>query len=306
MKLLDIITSPWLILPEKLVEIQEIYITHLRGEKIDIGAVEASLGRPLANEEKPYEIENGVAKISIEGVIAKRMNMFIRISGGVSSQLISRDFREALKDEEVESILLYIDSPGGDADGTQELAMEIYNARGQKPIVAFSDGMMASAAYYIGAAADKIFISGDNVQIGSIGVVARHVDVSKADEKMGVKRTDIVAGKYKRITSEIEPLTESGRKSMQEAVDHIYEVFVGDVAKFRGLSPEPVKEGKEEIIPWAEGKVFLGKKAITAGLVDGVSTMERLIGTYGTDRIKAVRMIVEDQIRKTRQANKKI
>jgi len=52
------------ILPEKLVEIQEIYITHLRGEKIDIGAIEASLGRSLSNEEKPYEIENGVAKIS--------------------------------------------------------------------------------------------------------------------------------------------------------------------------------------------------------------------------------------------------
>jgi len=303
MKLLDIITSPWLILPEKLVEIQEIYITHLRGEKIDIAAIEASMGRPLKNEEKPYEVENGVAKIFIDGVIAKRMNMFQRISGGVSSQLVARDFRQALKDDDVECIMLCIDSPGGDVDGTQELASEIYQARGQKPIITFSDGMMASAAYYIGAAADKIFISGDNVKVGSIGVVARHVDVSKADEKMGVKRTEIVAGKYKRIASELGPLTESGRQSIQDAVDHIYEVFVGDISKFRELSPEPVKDGKEQVIPWAEGKVFFGKKAIAAGLVDGVSTMERLIGIYGTDQEQAVRMAVEEQIRKTIHLN---
>lgn len=282
MKILDIVTSPWAIVPEKLVEIQEIYITHLRGEKIDIAGIEARIGKPLDNKPKGYDVENGVAVLPIEGVIAKRMNIFMRISGGTSSELVGRDIRAALADPSVNSIILYVDSPGGAVDGTQELAREIYQARGQKPIVAYTDGMMASAAYWIGAAADSIYISGNTTQLGSIGVVARHIDVSKYEEKIGLKTSEITAGKYKRIASQFEPLTESGRRTIQDQVDYIYSVFVGDIAAFRpGLDPEPVKEGRDETIPWADGRIFLGNQAIDAGLVDGVSTMTALITMLG-------------------------
>ena len=306
MKLLDIITSPWLILPEKLVEIQEIYITHLRGEKIDLNVVEAQLGRPLDNRQKPYEVENGVAIINIEGVIGKRMNAFSKISGGASTQLIGQDFRAAKADDTVKTILLYIDSPGGTADGVQELAHEIYEARGQKPIIAYTDGVMASAAYWIGSAADKIFISGETAEVGSIGVVARHIDVSEADKARGIKRTNIVAGKYKRIADDTAPLSESGRQYLQEAVDHLYSIFTNDVSKFRGLSAEPVPplagQGKEESIPWADGRLFFGKQALANGLVDGVSTMAKLITKYGSDQAEAVRAMVAERIQEVLHA----
>jgi len=301
MKVPDVLSSPWAIMPEKLVEIQEIYITHLKGEKIDIAGIEAKLGRQLDNKQKNYDIENGVGIIYVDGVIGKRMNAFSRISGGVSSQLLAMDLRDAVANPAVSSILLYIDSPGGAVDGTQELANEIYRARGQKPIIAYTDGLIASAAYWIGSAADKIYISGDTVQVGSIGVVAQHVDVSKAEERWGYKTTEITAGRYKRIASQYEPLTESGRRSIQDSVDHIYTVFVNDVARNRKLSAEPVKDGKDEYIPWADGRLFMGLQAQEMGLVDGVSTLDKLIIRYGSDRAAALRASAEEKFNALKQ-----
>jgi signal peptide peptidase SppA len=270
MKPLDILTAPWAIVPEKYNEIQEIYFTHLRGEKIDIKGIEARLGRKLENQEQGYENINGVGVVPINGVIAKKMNMFSEISGGASTQLVERDFRGAMNDTQVKAILLDIDSPGGAVDGTQDLANVIYEARGKKPICAFTDGIMASAAYWIGSAADKIFISGDTTQVGSIGVVASHVDISKAEESRGVKTTEIVAGKYKRIASRYSPLSEEGKATLQEMVDYLYRVFVEDVAKFRGTT-------EQRVLGMADGKVFIGKQALRAGLVDGVSSLSNVI-----------------------------
>ncbi len=271
MKILDVLNSPWAIIPDRLNEIQEIYFTHLRGEKIDIKLIEAQTGKKLQNEEQGYEVFGNVAVIPIEGVLAKRMNLFSRISGGASTQLIERDLRQAMADPLVKSVILAIDSPGGTVDGTQELAGVIHGFRGQKPIVTHTDGSLASAAYWIGSAADQIYISGDTVQVGSIGVVAQHVDYSKAYDMKGIRVTEITAGKYKRIASEYAPLTQEGRAAIQELVDDVYTAFVNDVARNRGASVEDVL-GK-----MADGRIFIGKKGIAAGLVDHVSSLSSLI-----------------------------
>ncbi len=271
MKILDVLNAPWAIDPIKLNEIQEIYFTHLRGEKIDLKLIEVQTGKKLQNEEQGYEIHGTVAVIPIEGVLAKKMNLFSRISGGASTQLIERDLRQALADPEVRSIILSIDSPGGTVDGTQELSNFIHSIRGQKPMVTHTDGSMASAAYWIGSAADQIYISGDTVQIGSIGVVAQHVDYSRAYDQKGVRVTEITAGKYKRIASEYAPLTEEGRAVIQGIVDDVYTAFVNDIARNRETSVEDV------LNRMADGKIFIGKKSIDAGLVDGVSTLVDLI-----------------------------
>jgi len=271
MKILDILNSPWAILPERFNEIQEIYFTHLRGEKIDLKLIEAQTGKELERKEQGYEKHGMVAVIPIDGVIAKKMNLFTKISGGASTQLIERDFKEAMADSDIWAILLNIDSPGGTVDGTQELAQAIYSNRGSKPIVAFTDGMMASAAYWIGTGADRIFISGDTVGMGSIGVVAQHVDYSRAYDQKGIRVTEITAGKYKRIASEYSPLSEEGRATIQAIVDDVYTAFINDVAKHRGVSVDDV------LGRMADGKLFIGKKAIEAGLADGVSTLSALI-----------------------------
>jgi signal peptide peptidase SppA len=281
LRLVDILTSPWAIVPEKLLEIQAIYRTHLRGDKIDLGALEAKLGHPLANDPKPYEVVNGVAVIEMEGIVAKRMSLFTKISGGISTYHVQQQFANAMADRKVQAILLNIDSPGGGIDGTAELAGMIHASRGSKPIVAWTDGMLASAAYWIGSAADAVYVSGDTAQVGSIGVVASHMDISEAEKMMGIKTTEIVAGKYKRIASRHAPLSKEGKATIQEMVDHVYSAFVADVAKHRGVSEEQVLE------QMADGRIFVGRQAVNAGLVDGVSTMEELIGKLSAGDLAA-------------------
>jgi len=275
MKILDILNEPWLILPEKLRIIQDIYLTHLHGEKLskeDINAILAK-AEPKRDSNGKYEgyfsVDGSTAIVEIHGVLAKRFDLMTDISGGTSIQRIRTAFDKAIADPVISSIMLDIDSPGGTVDGTQELANTIYNARGKKPIIAFTDGVMASAAYWIGSAADLVYINGDTTWVGSIGVVTSHLDVSKWEEMKGYKTTEITAGKYKRLFSEYKPLSEEGRAELQERINTIYDLFTGEVARFRMMDQEKIKA--------TEAKVYLGREAKKAKLVDGVSTRDRLI-----------------------------
>jgi signal peptide peptidase SppA len=277
MNVIDILNAPWAIIPDKLAEIQEIYRARVEGGEIDIATIEAQIGKPLDNKRKPYTVEGGTAIIPIEGVIGKKMNLFMQISGGTSTQLIGQDFAKAMNDPEVHSILLAIDSPGGTVDGTQALADQIYAARGRKPIIALADGVAASAAYWIGSSADRVYTSGDTTAVGAIGVVARHVDYSQREKSSGIKVTEITAGKYKRIASEHEPLSVEGRASIQEQVDHIYSVFVDNVARNRGVDSQTAADRM------GNGKLFLGKRALKAGLVDDVLTQAAIVAALNQD-----------------------
>lgn len=278
MKILDILSAPWAIEPGKLIELQEIYSTHMRGEKIDIAAVEARLGRPLNNESRAYDIVDGVAILPLEGVVAKRMNLFMQISGGTSTQIASRNLRDALADPAVHSIIQYVDSPGGTVDGTQAYANEVFAAREVKPIVTLASGLMASAGYWFGSAGQRVYIADTTTQVGSIGVIATHIDISQSEQQRGVKTTEIFAGQYKRIASQYAPLTDAGRKSIQDDVDYLYSLFVGAVAKQRGVSVDQVLKDM------ADGRVFIGQQAIDAGLVDGVSTLDELVAMLNQER----------------------
>jgi len=271
-KLIDFITSPWAIPESRLLEIRELYLSHTRREKLDLRGWEAATGRPTGDSPAPYQVQNGVAVIDVVGVMAKSPSLIQRICGMTSTAQIRQDLQTALQDPTVSSIILNFDSPGGTVDGTQELADAIYAIRGQKPIVSLADGCMCSAAYWAGSAADAIYIVSNTTEVGSIGVVATHVDVSTSENANGRKTTEITAGKYKRIASSYGPLSDEGRATIQAQVDHIYSVFVDEVSKFRGVSSDTV------LADMADGRVFLGKQAMDAGLVDGVSTLQTLIG----------------------------
>ncbi len=298
MKLLDVLTAPWAIEPSKLLEIQAIYATHLRGDKIDIGALEQKLGRPLNNEAQRYTIQDGVAILPLDGVIAKKANLFSQISGGVSTELAARDLRDAMADPAVHSIILLIDSPGGTVDGTQALADIV--AASTKPIVTLANGTMASAAYWIGSAANAAYIADSTTIVGSIGVVATHTDVSQAEAKDGIKTTEIFAGQYKRIASNYAPLTPEGRQTMQDQVDYTYSLFVSAVAANRGVSTDTVLSNM------ADGRIFIGQQAIDAGLVDGVSTLDALVAKLNGDRSQGGAIASSKQITKPKGASMNI
>jgi signal peptide peptidase SppA len=286
LKLLDIINSPWAIQRDKLREIQAIYATHLRGEKIDLEALEKRLGRPLTTADPeatpPYAVQDGVAVLQLTGVMAKRMNLFSQISGGTSTELATRDLRAAVVDPAVHSVVIVFDSPGGTVDGTAAFAAAIRAAAAVKPVVALADGTMASAAYWAGSAALAVYISEPTTQVGSIGVVAEHIDISARDAAAGIKRTEIVAGKFKRIASSAGPLSEEGQQTLQEQVDYTYSLFVQAVAAHRAVSVDTV------LADMADGRIFIGQQAIDAGLVDGVSTLDALVAALNQDRAAGV------------------
>ncbi len=277
MRLADLVTGPWAILPDKLVELQEIYALHLRGERVDLAAVEARLGRPLNNEPKPFEVINGVAVIPVSGIIAPKASLFMDVSGAVSTQRVQRDLEQAISDPSVKAVIVYLDTPGGSTLGTPELGTAIMQARAKKPVVAYTDGQMLSAGYWLGSAASAIYISGPTVNVGSIGVVMGHRDTSQAEAAMGIKTTEITAGKYKRITTQYEPLSKAGREHMQATVDYLYSLFVNAVADHRGVSVDQV------LSDMADGRVFIGQQAIDAGLVDGYKSLNELIDQLAKD-----------------------
>lgn len=271
MKVIDVLTAPWAIVPEMYQTILGAYDRWIQGETANFSALEAALGRPLKNEPQPYQVIDGVAVITVDGVLAKRMNMMMDISGGTSTELLGADFREALGRSDVQAILLDINSPGGAVDGTIELAREVFSARGTKPIAALGDGMIASAAMWVGAAADEVYLTGEATTAGSIGVITTHTDVSRAQEMEGVKTTVITAGKYKAIANQYEPLGAEGRQNIQERLDYIYTLFVQDMASFRGSDVETV------LANMADGRVFMGRQAVEAGLADGIMSREQVI-----------------------------
>ncbi len=272
MKLIDMLNAPWAIRPERFAAMHDIYGAHLRSDRIPHDKMVGLLDMGMVRKEEKERMRN-VAIISITGVLVKAPGLFDRLFYDANSMIeIRENIREALEEPAVDALLLYVDSPGGTVDGTQELARFIYESRGTKPIIAYTDGMIASAAYWIAAAADEIVISGDTVEIGSIGVAATHIDYSRADDRVGITVSEIYAGKYKRMVSENKPLNDEARQYLQEQVDQLYATFLEDVALLRGITVE-------QALAMADGKIYIGKKALDAGLVDRVSTMDAAI-TY--------------------------
>lgn len=267
MKLLDIITGHWAILPEALVEIQAIYATHLRGEKIDIAAVEARLGRQLASEQQAYELRpGGVAVLQATGVMAPKANLMMQISGGVSTQMLARQFDSMAADSRVQSVVFVPDSPGGNALAVPTATRALANLAAAKPTVTVVQGVMASAMYWVGSAANQMFIDGETDIVGSIGVIQRvSWDAPSATQR------DFVRGQYKRASHDGVAPSAEFIAQVDSQLDYLYGLFVDTVAAHRGTSSEMVLEHM------ADGRVFVGQQAINAGLVDGVSTVEAMV-----------------------------
>jgi signal peptide peptidase SppA len=272
---LEMLDTPWAIAPNVLRRIEEMAGAYLRGELALPGARQV---RPVPDRGRGLHLVNGVAVMPVTGVLVKRPTVLGFFFAEAVTESLAADFKAALADPQVNAILLLIDSPGGMVDGVESLARLVHSARGRKPVVALIDGLGASAAYWLASAADRVFVTGETTQVGSIGVVATHIDRSKADEQRGLKVTEIVAGRYKRIASEHRPLSGEGRAMLQDVVDRIYSVFVEAVARHRGI-------GVQQVLG-TEGRVFIGKQAIDAGLVDGTSTLDRLLSGLASGSLR--------------------
>jgi signal peptide peptidase SppA len=270
-----VLESPWAILPGKLATILDVLTLHTQGTTFTAEEIEHAIG--AARSQPTQASRSGaVAVIPIRGTIAQRMSLLDESSGGTSTESVARQFRAALADPQVGSILLDVDSPGGSVYGVPELAAEIYGARGDKRLVAVANSLAASAAYWIASAADELVVTPSG-EVGSIGVLSAHQDRSAALDTLGIKTTLISAGKYKVEGNPFEPLSDDARAAIQSRVDEYYADFVGAVARQRGVSTKDVRGG------FGEGRTVGAHEAVRLGMADRVATLDdtiaRLTGT---------------------------
>lgn len=221
-----------------------------------------------ADRGKRLGVRDGVGILFVEGPLFKRKSWITEIFGFTDYETLRQDLQVALDDKRIEAIALHVDSPGGEANGCDELAAAIYAARGQKPTAAFVSGMACSGAYWLASAAQRVVVS-DGAILGSIGAVVEHVDRRKADERKGISRYEFVSsmspGKRPDVT------TDRGRARVQKMVDDLGHVFVAHVAKHRGVTPETV------VKKFGQGGVEIGANAVKAGMADAVGTFEAML-----------------------------
>ena len=252
--------EPWAITETALQTILEIAA---RDQKEDLEAVAARLGRPLQNA-RAVTVRDGVATVPVSGPIFRYANLFTQISGATSIEMLSKDFQAAMDSPDVKAIILNMDTPGGQVTGTAEFAEMVYQARGAKPVVAYVDGMAASAGYWIASAADSIVVSKTG-EVGSIGVIGTVMDDSP---KAG-------SGTYRFISSQspdkrIDPSSNEGAAKIQARIDQLAQTFIDDVARNRGVSVEDVAA------KFGRGSVVMPGDAVSAGMADEISTYEEL------------------------------
>ncbi|GAB1355450.1 hypothetical protein MASR1M12_41940 [Erysipelotrichia bacterium] len=150
--LIDMIQDKaWALHPGKLAEINAFLENRLQNP--NYSAAEDIKVLMTANDaeedDSPYRVVNGVAVISAVGTVSKRFNMFMKISGGVSTEMLKRNIAMAVDDRKIRGIVLDVESPGGAVDGTKELSDFIYESRAKKPIIAYANGLMASAGVLV-------------------------------------------------------------------------------------------------------------------------------------------------------------
>jgi capsid assembly protease len=291
--------TPWAILPSKLAVIRDLLALRASGQKLtaeevrerlaaDASSVEARNGRS-----EKVSSSGAIAVMPLVGTIIPRADLFSEMSGAVSAERFSRAFRAALNDEDVSAIVIDIDSPGGQVGGVPELAAEIYRARGKKPITAVANTLAASAAYWIGTAADELVVTPSG-EVGSIGVVAIHEDISGLLEKEGVDVSLITAGKYKVEGNPFEPLNEEARTAIQGRVDEYYGMFVADVARHRKVSRAAVRDG------FAEGRVVGAETAVSLNMADRVATLDQVLSELSQRQQRQARARAETDTRRRR------
>jgi len=222
--------------------------------------VTAAAGRATAD----YTKVGASAVIPVKGVLTKHFSMFTLFFGGTAYSGIGRALAAVVNDDEVESVTLQIDSPGGSVDGLPELGQAIQTAREHKPVNAFVDGLAASAAYYLASNAETVTAAHELNEVGSIGVRMLAYDFSRAFEDDGIRPVVIDTGVHKSAGAMGTEITEEQAAVWQAAVNRWMDHFVEVVAKGRSMPQESVRAA-------GDGRMFYAEDAARMGLIDGVA-----------------------------------
>lgn len=284
-----VFNTPLLLLPDKAETILFALKERLLGGALDAPNLDASrfIGSRKRADGNPtiFRQEAGVAIVTVAGSLVNRGAWIDANSGLVSYEGIAAQVKAAAADPSIATIVLDLDTPGGEAGGMVGLASAIRAARASKRVVAVVDDMAASAGYGIASAADEIVISPTSI-VGSIGVVLLHLDRSAELEAKGVKPTLIHAGAHKVDGNPFGALPDAVRADLQASVNSLYEKFLSTVADGRGaqsgrrgrtLRTLSVDRARE-----TEARTFIGAEALDRGLADRIGTLDEIVADYSS------------------------
>lgn len=245
----------WAILEESL----EMIMAVASRDQADVEAVMAKRGAML-EEDSSAQVRGSTAVIPVTGPIFRYANLFTMLSGATSVDQVASDIRAANENPLVRTIVLEINSPGGMLTGTSELAQLIKAS--PKRVIAYVDGMAASAAYWLASAADEIVMN-DTAQVGSIGVVSTY------STEEDPTRVEIVSSQSPWKRPDVR--TDEGRAHVQALTDQLANVFIDTVAANRNVDRITV------LTEFGAGALKVGKSAVEAGMADRIGSLEGLL-----------------------------
>ncbi|MEK6673913.1 MAG: signal peptide peptidase SppA [Nitrospirota bacterium] len=202
-----------------------------------------------------------VAVVRVEGTIIDSKNVIDELKGYV-------------RDAAVKAIVLRVDSPGGGVAPSQEIYEEVRKASAQKKVVVSMGSIAASGGYYISSPATRI-IANPGTITGSIGVIMEIPNIQGLLNKVGVKTEVIKSGRHKDMASVFRGIGREERLIMQKVLDDVHEQFIKAVAEGRKMLPDDVRK-------LSDGRIFSGRQALDAGLVDELGNLEDAIKTAAT------------------------
>lgn len=215
---------------------------------------------------------NHIAKVKIEGTIVE------------DEELLKRLERIG-KADNVQGVILSIDSPGGTTVGGEAIYEAVRKLADQKPVVAQVGTLAASAGYMIASATDHIVARQSSI-VGSIGVLVQFPDISELMAKIGVKLEGVKSSPLKAEPSPFTPTTEEERAMLRALVMDSYDWFVGLVEERRPLS-------RAEVLAVADGSIFTGRQALERKLVDGLGGEQEAVEWLATKGVNAELSVIE-------------
>jgi signal peptide peptidase SppA len=216
-----------------------------------------------AHDEQRPDIRDGVEVIGLHGSLMKQQ---ASLSRSTSTVMTRRKIRAAVRNPDVAAILLHIESPGGTAAGTKELADDVAEAAKSKPVYAFIEDLGASAAYWIASQATKVFANPTAI-VGSIGTYGVVYDYSAMAAKEGIKAHVIRAGEFKGAFTPGTEVTAEQLAEQQKIVTDLNEFFIRGVKAGRRLTLEQTRK-------LADGRVHVGQAAVEQSLIDAVQSLD--------------------------------
>lgn len=252
--------GPWAILRTELEKYADVDEADLFAEVDAASADEMYAARAAANQR-----QGSIAVVPVLGPITKRDTLLTMIFGGTSTNRLVSILDTLRADPSVSAVVLNVDSPGGTISGLPEAAAAIRRLRDEKPVIAISNDLAASAAYWLASQADEIVGTPESLT-GSVGVYLMHADVSGMLAQAGIDVTFIASSPEKVEGNPYEPLTDGARAHLQGIVDSSYDLFTKDVAAGRGITQSKVKRD------YGEGRVLTAAAALEAGIIDRIGT----------------------------------